>query len=140
MKATLLMPAGVTSMASIKFKDEDEIISKQTKKGKTIEEAYVNDILPNFPKKEIILKQNIEKNEFQLIENIFAYNINNSVRIKEKYMKDILINLSMYNYYVEISYHKKYINNHKLKCITRMLMEMRKIAYGIIRSNQNAVQ
>ncbi len=46
MKATLLMPAGVTSMASIKFKDEDEIISKQTKKGKTIEEAYVNDILP----------------------------------------------------------------------------------------------
>ena len=101
---------------------------------------YVNDILPNFPKKEIILKQNIEKNEFQLIENIFAYNINNSARIKEKYMKDILVNLSMYNYYVEISYHKKYINNHKLKCITRMLMEMRKIAYGIIRSNQNAVQ
>lgn len=46
MKATLLMPAGVTSMASIKFKDEDEIISKQTKKGKTVDEAYVNDILP----------------------------------------------------------------------------------------------
>ena len=45
MKATLLMPAGVTSMASIKFKDEDEIISKQTKSGKTIDEAYVNDIL-----------------------------------------------------------------------------------------------
>lgn len=46
MKATLLMPAGVTSMASIKFKDEDEIISKEIKKGKTIDEAYVNDILP----------------------------------------------------------------------------------------------
>ena len=46
MKATLLMPAGVTSMASIKFKDEDEIISKQTKNGKTVDEAYVNDILP----------------------------------------------------------------------------------------------
>lgn len=46
MKATLLMPAGVTSMASIKFKDEDEIISKQTKSGKTVEEVYVNDILP----------------------------------------------------------------------------------------------
>lgn len=46
MKATLLMPAGVTSMASIKFKDEDEIISKQTKSGKTVEKAFVNDILP----------------------------------------------------------------------------------------------
>ena len=47
MKATLLMPAGVTSMASIKFKDEDEIISKQTKSGKTVDEAYVNDIFPD---------------------------------------------------------------------------------------------
>ena len=46
MRATLLMPAGVTSMASIKFKDEDEIISKETKNGKTVDEAYVNDILP----------------------------------------------------------------------------------------------
>lgn len=46
MKATLLMPAGVTSMASIKFKDEDEIISKEIKNGKTIDEAYMKDILP----------------------------------------------------------------------------------------------
>lgn len=46
MKATLLMPAGVTSMASIKFKDEDEIISKEIKNGKTIDEAYMRDILP----------------------------------------------------------------------------------------------
>lgn len=65
MKATLLMPAGVTSMASIKFKDEDEIISKQTKKGKTIDEAYVNDILPEK------MKWNLEYIEkFSILEDI----------------------------------------------------------------------
>lgn len=65
MKATLLMPAGVTSMASIKFKDEDEIISKQTKKGKTIEEAYVNDILPEK------MKWNLEYiKKFSILEDI----------------------------------------------------------------------
>lgn len=69
MKATLLMPAGVTSLASIEFKDEDEIISKsinkektlatvgatsdeiinesnETKNERTIDEIYVEDVLP----------------------------------------------------------------------------------------------
>ena len=63
---------------------------------------YVNDILPNYPKKEVVLKQNIEKNQYELIENIFAYTINDNKRIKEKYLKDFLVKLSMYNYYIEI--------------------------------------
>ena len=44
MYATLLLPAGVTSLASIKFKDEDEIISKY--KNRTIDDVYVNEVLP----------------------------------------------------------------------------------------------
>ncbi len=46
MKATLLLPAGVTSLASIEFKDEDEIISEYTSQGKTIDEAYIEKVLP----------------------------------------------------------------------------------------------
>ncbi len=46
MKATLLMPAGVTSMASIKFRDEDEIIEEHTKNGEEIDDIYVKRILP----------------------------------------------------------------------------------------------
>lgn len=46
MKATLLMPAGITSYASIKFKNEDEIITSKIKNGKDIDEIYIKDILP----------------------------------------------------------------------------------------------
>ena len=67
MKATLLMPAGVTSLASIKFKDEDEILNryvqetkekvfvvsgnsfnekKQIDKKQAIDDAYINEIIP----------------------------------------------------------------------------------------------
>ncbi len=42
MKATLLLPAGVTSLASIKFKDEAEILNKL----KNVEDTYINFILP----------------------------------------------------------------------------------------------
>ncbi len=46
MMATLLLPAGVTSLASIKFKDEDEIIEEKMQGGMTLDEAYVKYVLP----------------------------------------------------------------------------------------------
>lgn len=46
MKATLLLPAGVTSLASIHYRDEDEIIKEGTDQGKTVDQTYIEDILP----------------------------------------------------------------------------------------------
>ena len=46
MKATLLMPAGVTSIASIKYKDEDEIISTYLNKGEKVDDIYIKKVLP----------------------------------------------------------------------------------------------
>ncbi len=42
MKATLLMPAGVTSLACIKFKDENDCLHS----AKTASEIYISEILP----------------------------------------------------------------------------------------------
>ncbi len=46
MKATLLMPAGITSRASIEYKDEDEIISTYLNKGEKVDDIYINRVLP----------------------------------------------------------------------------------------------
>ena len=46
MKATLLLPAGVTSLASIKYKDEDEILAEHVEAGEDIDDAYINEVLP----------------------------------------------------------------------------------------------
>ena len=43
----LLLPAGVTSLASIQYKDEDEIISKYTCEGLSVDEVYINKVLPD---------------------------------------------------------------------------------------------
>lgn len=47
MLATLLLPAGVTSLASIKYKDEDEIISQYTSQGLSVDEVYIEKVLPD---------------------------------------------------------------------------------------------
>ena len=42
MRATLLLPAGVTSLASIKYKDEDKLLEN----AENADETYVNVVLP----------------------------------------------------------------------------------------------
>lgn len=46
MKATLLLPAGVTSLASIEYKDEDRVIGKYRLQEDNIDYIYTNKILP----------------------------------------------------------------------------------------------
>lgn len=43
MYATLLLPAGITSVASIQYKDEDEILSK----AGNPDDAYIHEVLPD---------------------------------------------------------------------------------------------
>ena len=42
MLATLLLPAGITSVASIKYKDEDKLLSN----SKDVDKTYINEVLP----------------------------------------------------------------------------------------------
>ncbi len=46
MPATLLMPAGITSAASIKFRNEDKLLKKYMREGYDPDEAYIKFILP----------------------------------------------------------------------------------------------
>lgn len=65
MKATLLMPAGVTSKASIEYKNEDEIMDTFLNKGEKVDDIYVERILPEK------MKHNLEYIEkFSLLEDI----------------------------------------------------------------------
>lgn len=46
MRATLLMPAGITSLASINFKDEDVIMDQYLAQGMDTDTAYTEYVLP----------------------------------------------------------------------------------------------
>ncbi len=92
---------------------------------------YINKLLINYPKKEIVLKNNIEKTCYSLIKNIFAYNINTSIRIKDKYLKDLSVELSMLDFYTKVSLDKKIISYHQFTVIGRFLIEIRKMINGL---------
>lgn len=101
--------------------------------------VYLDKLIINFPKKETVLKNRLENCMFSLIELIFSYEIQSVYRIKEKYLKDMLIDLSMINYYIEISYERKYISKRQSEVVGRFLVEIRKMIYGVIRSESTKV-
>ena len=61
-KATLLLPAGVTSGASVKYRNEDEQLKELMDKGLSVDEAYMKHILPE--KMKVNLR---EINDFTLL-------------------------------------------------------------------------
>jgi len=96
--------------------------------------AYINKQLINYPKSEMVLKQNIEKNMYELIELIFSYSISDVERIKIKYLKDLIIKLSMLDFYVATSFEKRIISKKKFESTAMYIVEIRKIAYGLVRN------
>lgn len=101
--------------------------------------TYINKELLNYPKYEVVLRNNIESTMYNLVELVHSYRITTSNRTKEKNLNDFIIKLSMLDYYIRVSYEKKIINSHKLIVITNFLIEIRKIAYGVIRSEKSKV-
>ena len=96
--------------------------------------AYINKQLINYPKSEVVLKQNIEHNMYEIIELIFSYSINDVERIKVKYLKDLIIKLSMLDFYVANSIKKRIISKKKFESTSMYIIEIRKIAYGLIKN------
>lgn len=96
--------------------------------------AYINKQLINYPKSEMVLKQNIEKNMYDIIELIFSYSISDIERIKAKFLKDLIIKLSMLDFYIATSFEKRIISKKKFESTSMYIIEIRKIAYGLVRN------
>lgn len=96
--------------------------------------AYINKQLVNYPRSEVILKQNIEKNMYEIIELIFSYSISDIERIKVKYLKDLIIKLSMLDFYIATSFEKRIISKKKFESTAMYIIEIRKIAYGLVKN------
>lgn len=75
MKSTLLMPAGVTSLASINFKNEDKLLNN----AENVDKTYINKILPEKMKYnlEYIEKFNLIYDFKIMFKTIFAVAKNN---------------------------------------------------------------
>lgn len=90
----------------------------------------------SFPKIHLGLKIKLEDNLYSLIENIIRANLNKG-NIRTKYQKEMLINISMIDYYAGEIYEKKIIKKKRFVSFINALNEIRMMSYGWINNEKN---
>ncbi len=89
----------------------------------------IDELIINYPKKDYVLKDRLKSSCYNLLEYIYRANYSKD---KYSYQMDILTNISMIDFYLEESYHKKIISERKLLNYTNKLEEITKMVYGWI--------
>ena len=92
-----------------------------SKVKKTIQ--YLDKTLINCPNREYILKNNIIKTSYNILELTYKANIHKNIT----YMKDIIVQINMLEYYIKISLDKKIISYKKYEYIGNYLLEINKM-------------
>jgi len=95
---------------------------------------YINKILINFPKNEIILKHHIEIDLYDLLRYIYEANYNKENRISILYKS--LIKIKMLDFYIRICLEKNIVSYKKFISICTYLNEITKMIFGWIKSEK----
>lgn len=90
-------------------------------------------LLTNFPKVNLTLKIRLESNLYNLLENTIRANINNG-KVREKYIKEMLVNLSILDYYIGNIYNRHIIKRNRYNAFVNSISEIRKMSYGWFKS------
>lgn len=109
---------------------------KLLNKSKLLLKYMESNILVNIPKVYSSYRRGIEDNVIGLNYNIIKANINTG-NIRNKYQKEVLVNISMIDLYLDILLELNIINKKKFMTIIRMLNEIRKMTNGWIEYEKN---
>lgn len=109
---------------------------KLLNKSKLLLKYMESNILINIPKVYSSYRRGIEDNIIELNSNIIRANINTG-NIRNKYQKEVLVNISMIDLYLDILLELKIINKKKFMTIINMLNEIRKMTNGWIENEKN---
>lgn len=91
----------------------------------------------NFPKSEAVLKKKLQEELFNLIKLLNFYIVNRtSSRIREKYIKDFIVSLSMVDFYFEYLYSHRIISFNKYNALVELVITIRKLAYGVLKNEK----
>jgi hypothetical protein len=105
-----------------------------TRIKKTI--IYLDGLIENFPNKETVLKDKLKNTIFELLEIAYIANINiEDIRIKHQ--KELLVKMKMLDFFIKISFDKKYISYKKYGQIGKHLLEINKLIQGWIKSEES---
>ena len=105
-----------------------------TKVKKTIE--YLDKIIENFPKKEIVLRNELSSKCYKLLETSY-YAKHSKEKYKYQYQIDMIVIIKMIDYYLKRSMDKNIISYKKYNQIGTHLLELVKMVMSWIKNEKS---
>ena len=96
---------------------------------------FVHEISRNYPRSEYLLKDQLTRVTFEVLELIITTNLIDENKLTNK--KIVIAKLSILDFYLDESYQRKCINERTMKKGSRMLEEMIKMTYGWCNTDAN---
>lgn len=84
---------------------------------------YIENIIANFPNKELVLKNNIISTLYEMLELTHKANIHKDIF----YMKELIVKIRMLEFYIKKCLDKKIISFKKYENIGNFLLEINKM-------------
>ena len=105
-----------------------------TRIKKTIE--YLDNIIDNFPKSEIVLRNELKSKCYNLLESSYYAKYSRDDK-KKDYQLSMIVNINLIDYYLKISVDKNIINYKKYLKIGKHLIEITKMTFGWINNEKS---
>ena len=91
--------------------------------------ARLDMVVANFPRNEYVLKDNIMKTSYDMLELVYLANTI-SGEDRDHYQKQVIAKIKMIDFYLKISMDKKYLSYKKYVKLGNFLVNISKELYG----------
>ena len=81
--------------------------------------VYLDKLLENFPKKDIEIKNKIKNESYEMLKLAYLANITVDKEYRKRNLEEIISRVKLLDFFVNLSYDKKIINNKKYLKVRR---------------------
>ena len=95
---------------------------------------YLDNMLENFPKKDLEISRLIKQESYEMLKLAYLANVTDDLTIRQMNLEEIIARVKMLDFFVNISYDKKIINQKKYFKVGQRLDDIIKYTTGWINS------
>lgn len=92
--------------------------------------VYLDNLLDNFPKKDLELKNRIRSNSYDLLELSYEANLNNDKMEKERLLSKSIAKVKILDFLINLCYDKQIINSKKYVRFGKSIDDITKYLVG----------
>ena len=95
---------------------------------------YLDSMLENFPKKDIEISKLIKQESYEMLKLAYIENVTSDIEFRKRNLEEIIARVKLLDFFVNISYDKKIINQKKYLKVGQRLDDIIKYVTGWLKT------